>query len=466
MKSFRPYLLEQTLLMPPSLRDWVPEGHLARFIEELADQLDLSEIYASYQADGRGQSAYHPLLMVRVLFYGYATGRYSSRKLERATYEDVPTRYLAADQHPDHSRIAEFRRRHLETLGHLFGQILQLCARAGLVKLGRVAIDGTKMKANASRYKARTYEQRQEEEKRLEEEIQKWLQEAERMDAAEDEQYGPDLRGDELPPEWATREQRLKLIRKLKADLEREAREKAERKRAEVEKHLEERQREEQRRGRRFGGRVPKLPDPEQAEPKPTAQRNLVDPDSRIMKDKATNSFQQAYNAQVAVDAEQQVIIAATVTPQEHDREQMIPLLKQAEQHLGEKPQVVLADSGYWNPQTFGDAYLESIDVYVPPEGERRVRQRGNASRWARNPELLDRLRAKMKTEAAGEQYRARQGIVEPVFGCIKQARGFRQFLMRGVKKVTAEWKLICAMHNARKLFQAGGLMPTVAAAA
>lgn len=459
MKSFCPYLPEQTLLMPPSLREWVPEGHLARFIEELSEQLDLSEIYGSYQGDGRGQSAYHPLLMVRVLFYGYATGRYSSRKLERATYEDVPTRYLGANQHPDHSRIAEFRRRHLEALGRLFGQILKLCARAGLVKLGRVAIDGTKMKANASRFKARTYEQMQEEEKRLDEEIQKWLQAAERTDAAEDEQYGPGRRGDELPPELATREQRLKLIRELKTDLEREAREKAERKRAEVEKHLQERQREEQRRGRRWGGRVPKLPDPEQAKPKPTAQRNLIDPDSRIMKDKATNSFQQAYNAQVAVDEKHQVIIAAAVTQQEHDREQMIPLLKQAEQHLGQKPQVVLADSGYWNPQTLGDEYLQSIDVYVPPEGEHWVRHRGHASRWARNPELLDRLRTKMKTEAAREQYRARQGIVEPVFGGTKQARGFRQFLMRGVKKVTAEWKLICATHNALKLFRAGGLL-------
>ena len=466
MKSFRAYVPEQTLLMPPSLREWVPEGHLARFIEELAEGLDLGEIYATYEADGRGQSAYHPLLMVRVLFYGYATGRYSSRKLEQATYEDVPTRYLVADQHPDHSRIAEFRRRHLGALGRLFGQILRLCAGAGLVKLGRVAIDGTKIKANASRFKARTYEQMQEEEKRLEEEIQKWLREAERADAAEDEEYGHGVRGEELPPQLATREKRLQVIRELKAELEREAKEKAERKRAQMQKHLEERQKEEQRLGRRFGGRPPKLPDPEQAQPKPTAQRNWIDPDSRIMKDKGSNSFQQAYNAQAAVDGEHQVIVAASVTQQEYDREQLIPLLQQVEQHLKRRPLVVLADADYWNPQAFGEEYLQSLDVYVPPEGEHRVRKRGKASRWARNPEVLDRLREKMKTAAAREQYRARQGIVEPVFGCLKQARGFRQFLMRGLQKVTAEWNLICAMHNVRKLFQAGGLAPAVAEAA
>ncbi len=453
-------------MMPPSLQDWVPEGHLARFIEELANQLDLNRIYADYEEDGRGLSAYHPLLMVRLLIYGYATGRYSSRKLERASYEDVPTRYLVADQHPDHSKIAAFRTRHREALEGLFEQVLQLCVRAGLVKLGRVAIDGTKEKANASRFQSLSYEQMQEQEQRIREQVQAWMEEAGRVDAAEDEQYGKGVRGDELPAELATRQKRGEKIRELMADLEREAREKAEHKRAEAEKRIEQRRQEEERRGRRFGGRQPKCPDPETAQPKPTAQRNLVDPDSRIMKDKASNSFQQSYNAQVAVDGEHQIIVAAAVTQQEHDRQQLVPLLVQIQQQFGQTPKTVLADSGYWGPEGLSNPILEAVDLYLPPEGEDQVRQRGKSSRWARNRKLLDQLREKMNSETGREQYRARQGIVEPVFGQIKQARGFRQFLMRGLKKVTLEWKLVCTAHNVLKVFAAGGVAKLGPAAA
>ena len=458
MKAFRFYAPEQTLMMPPRLEDWLPEGHLAHFIEELTAELDLSEFYAAYEEDGRGLAAYHPLLMVRLLFYGYATGYYSSRRLERATYEDVAVRYLSADQHPDHTRIAEFRRRHIDALPGLFRQIVRLCDRAGLTRLERVALDGTKVKANASRFKARKYEQMQEDEKRLAEEIAKWMEEADRVDAAEDAAYGKHRRGDELPPALATKERRLELIRRLKAELEQEAKEKAEKQRVEAERHLEERRQEEQRRGRRFGGRQPQVPDPQKATPKPTAQRSLTDPQSRIMKDKSSNSFQQAYNAQVAVDGERQIIVATAVTNQEYDREQLVPLVLAIEQNLEGKPAVVLADSGYWSPDAMDSAVLQGIDIYVPPEGEEKVEQRGQASRWARNQQALDGMREKMKTAAARTLYRARQGIVEPVFGQVKQARGFRQFLLRGLRKVGGEWSLVCAAFDARKLFDAGGM--------
>lgn len=467
MKSFRQYVPEQSLMLPPDVREWVPDGHLARFVEEVSGLFGLEEFYASYEEDGRGLSAYHPLLMVRLLLYGSLTGRYSSRKLERATYEDVPTRYLVADAHPDHARIAAFRTRHEKALEGIFVQVVLLCARAGLVKLGRVAIDGTKIKANASRFKSLTYAQMQEEEKQWAvEQVRRWMAEAERVDRAEDEEYGKHRRGDELPAELATTEKRRARIRELMEQMKQEAREKAQRDRVEAEKHLEQRRREEERRGRRFGGRPPKMPDPEKAEPKPTAQRNLIDSDSRIMKDNSSNSFQQAYNAQVVVDEENQIIVAAAVTQQEHDREQLVPMINQVKRNLGQKPKVILADSGYWGPEQLTDESLNGTDLYLPPEGNNQMRRRGKASRWSRNPELLDQLRQKMKTQVGRDQYRARQGIVEPVFGQIKHAHGFRQFLMRGLKKVSVEWSLLCTAHDLLKLYGAGGMRRLRAAAA
>src|ERR1700676_4336397 len=304
-KSFLPDAVGQSLLFPPSLHDWLPEGHLARFLVDLVGALDLSAIYASYEEkDGRGQSAYAPEMMVRILLYGYATGVYSSRKIEARTYEDVALRYLSGDQHPDHDTIAEFRKRHLEALSGLFTQALLLCEKAGLVKLGHVAIDGTKIKGNASKHKAQSYARMGETEARLKQEIEALLQQAESTDAAEDVQYGKGVRGDELPEELRRRESRLKKIQQAKAELEREAREQAEQKRAEVEAKLAARREEEERTGKKKGGRAPQVPDPEQAPPDPTAQRNFTDPDSRIMPDGANKgSFLQGYNAQAAVDA-------------------------------------------------------------------------------------------------------------------------------------------------------------------
>jgi len=273
-QNFFPDTVNQTLLFPPSLHDWLPDGHLARFLEDVVGALDLSSIYASYaEKDGRGQAAYSPEMMVRLLLYGYATGVYSSRKIETRTFEDVAFRYLAGDQHPDHDTIAEFRKRHLEALAGLFTQALLLCEKAGLVKLGHVAIDGTKIKTNASKHKAQSYGRMGQTELRLKAEIDALLKQAEATDAAEDAQFGKSKRGDELPDELARHESRLKKIQQAKAELEQEAREKAEEERAAAEAKLAARKEEEEKAGKKKRGRKQVVPDPEQAQPDGTVQR-------------------------------------------------------------------------------------------------------------------------------------------------------------------------------------------------
>jgi transposase len=280
--------VNQTLMFPPSLHDWLPEGHLARFFWDVVSALDLSAIYKSYQdKDGRGQAAYAPEMMVRLRLYGYARGVYSSRKIQTRTFEDVAFRYLSGDQHPDHATIAEFHKRHLDALSDLFTQALHLCSEAGLVKLGHVSIDGTKIKANASKHKAMSYKHMNETEARLKQEVDALLGAAEKTDAEEDAQYGKDRHGDALPAELQRRESRLKKIGEAKVAMEQEAREKAEQERAEIEQKLVEREEEEQRTGKKKGGRKPVAPDPEQAKPDDTAQRNFTDPESRIMSDGA-----------------------------------------------------------------------------------------------------------------------------------------------------------------------------------
>ncbi len=344
MKSFREYLPEQKLLLPPSLEDWLPEGHLARFIDEVVGELDLSCIYQSYEEDGRGQSAYHPLLMLKLLFYAYCLGTPSSRKIERATYENVAFRYLAVNQHPDHDTLADFRRRHLGALCALFVVVLKLCQKAGLVKLGHVALDGTKIKANASRQRNRSYEGLSEQEKELVEQVETMLAEAERVDQAEDERYGRGRGDDELPPELGQRQMRLMKIRAAKAELEREAQQKAEQKKAEAERRIAQR---EQETGRPRRGRRPHAPDPAVAKPEPQAVTNLTDSSSRLMREAAGRGLIQGFNAQAAVDGAGQIIVAADVTQQQHDRAQLAPMVEQIEQNLEAKPEKLSADTGY-----------------------------------------------------------------------------------------------------------------------
>src|SRR6266446_4243242 len=295
---FRPYSQDQRLLLPPDMREWLPEGDLALFISDVVEALDLSAIYRAYErADGRGQAAYHPAMMVKVLLYGYCTGVPSSRKLEQATYRDVAIRVLAGDQHPDHDSIAAFRQRHLPALAGLFVQGLRLCQAAGLVKLGHVALDGTKVQANASKHKAMSYARMNESEHQLEREVRALLDQAEQADAAEDAQYGPGQRGDDLPAELARRASRLAKIRAAKAVLEQQARDDAARAADAGRAKLAARA---QRVGSAKGG-VPKVPDPAQAQPEPGAQYNFTDPASRIMLDGASKSGVQAYNAQAVV---------------------------------------------------------------------------------------------------------------------------------------------------------------------
>ena len=450
--------MNQAYLLPPSLQDWLPEGHLARFVAEVVEALDLSEIYAKYEErDGRGLAAYDPRMMVRLLIYGYCRGVAGSRRIERATYEDLGFRYLAADQHPDHDTIASFRQEHLASLSQLFVQVLRLCQRAGLVKLGQVALDGTKVKANASKHKAMSYERMEETEKKLEEEVKALLAEAARVDAEEEGKYGKGKRGDELPEELARRESRLAKIREAKAALEEQAREAAKKEQAEVQARLREREKQEEERGRKLGGRPPLAPDPEQAKPEPKAQRNFTDPDSRIMKDGATKEFVQGYNAQAAVDSHAQVIVAASVTQEANDKRQWVPMLEEVEVMTGSKPEQATADAGYFSEQSVGDAKLEGIDLLVAPDRQKH----GEEVACGTGPPqaevgVAERMRQKLRTVEGRAVYKMRKAVVEPVFGQIKEARGFRKFLLRGLEKVQAEWKLICATHNLWKLFHSG----------
>lgn len=463
---FRACTLDQPLLLPPALQEWLPERHLARFVADLAEQLDLSKIYAAYfRKDGRGQPGYHPLLLTRLLLYGYCQGLVSSRKIERATYEDVAFRYLAADQHPDHDTLASFRQMHLQSLAELFTQALQLCERAGLIKLGHVAIDGTKVKANASKHKAMSYDRMTEKEKQLKEEVEKLLAQAAQTDAAEDAQYGKGQRGDELPVELARRESRLQKIAEAKAALEQEARERAAAQKAAVEAKLAERRRQEEERGKKRGGRPPQIPDPEQAQPEPKAQRNFTDPDSRIMVDGATKSFMQAYNAQVAVDSHAQLIVAAEITQAANDQQQLVPMLTQVEENLGRKPEHASADTGYFSEAAVTDPKLQGVDLLVPPDRQKHGRSEasqavpsasGSAAAVAPiQKTAAEQMREKIRRPEGQALYKMRKAVVEPVFGQLKECRGFRSFLLRGLQKVKAEWKIICMCHNLRKLYQA-----------
>jgi hypothetical protein len=364
---------------------------------------------------------------------------------------------LAADQHPDHDTIAAFRQEQWAPLAQLFVQVLRLCQRAGLVKLGHVALEGTKIQANASKHQAMSYERMEKAEKELAVEVQALLAEAARVDAEEDGKYGKGKRGDELPKELARRESRIEKIREAKAALEQEAREAAEKKQVEVEAQLKEREKQERERGRKFGGRPPQAPDPEEAKPEAKAQRNFTDPESRIMKDGATKEFVQAYNAQAAVDSHAQVIVVAAVTQEANDKKQWVPMLKEVKVQMGIPPQQATADNGYFSEPNVTDAQLREIDLFVAPDrqkhGEKRPTTTGPPPPGA---SVAEQMRHKLRTPAGRAVYKLRKAVVEPVFGQIKEARGFRRFLLRGLAKVQAEWKMICATHNLLKLFRSG----------
>lgn len=453
-RQFKAYNPNQKFLLPPDLRDWLPVGHLALFISDLVDnQLDLAEIFASYEhVTDRGQPPYHPAMMVKLLLYGYAVGVRSSRRIERATQEDVAFRVLAANQSPDHDSISAFRKRHLKALSGLFKQVLLLCQEAGLVKLGNVAIDGTKMKANASRLKTKEYGKLNERIKKLQETVRRIFEEAEQIDREEDKKYGKGVRGDELPLELRTTEGRLKKLQEAKEALERKAREEAEQEKKEYEEKKVERQRYEEEHGKKpQGGSLPKEPaSPENVLPRPDARYNLTDPDSRVMK--TAHGFKQAYNAQIAVDTQSQVILSALVTQEGNDKHQLVPVLRALQENTGRLPEAVCADAGYFSQEQVVDELLSTTMVYIPP-GEHR--NGGKHSQFTRNgiESIAWRMEQVMETEDAKRHYSKRQGTVEPVFGRTKSARGIEAFLLRGIEKVKAEWVLISLTHNVLKLW-------------
>ena len=446
-KRFKPYNPDQTFLMPPSLRDWLREDHLAYFLSDLVDQLDLSQINESYQkGELRGQPPFHPALMTKLLLYAYCVGVPSSRKIEQKTHEDVAFRVIAAGHHPDHDTIAEFRRRHLKALAGLFVQVLQLCRKAGLVKLGHVALDGTKVKANASKHKAMSYGRMCEAEKELQGQVEELLQRAQQIDEQQDTIYGKGKRGDELPEELRFRSSRLKKIREAKQALEQQARERA---------RAEGRSGEHNRPIRSKRGRKPKHPP---GLPKPKDQRNFTDPESRIMKDNATKGFVQGYNAQAAVDAGAQVIVAAQVTQAANDKEQVEPMLEQIEQNLGQKPKELSADAGYFSERNVKLLEGNSVEALIPPDKRKHTEAEMAAprGRMPKGLSVMERMRRKLRTKRGRQKYKRRKEVVEPVFGQIKGVRGFRAFLLRGLQNVDGEGALISTTHNILKLYRSG----------
>lgn len=437
-KTYRPYEPDQAFLLPPSLTEWLPEGHLVYFLREVVGDLDLSAITAIYERESRGYPPYHPQMMVSVLLYGYCLGVTSSRRLARRLQEDVAFRVLAANNTPDFRTIADFRKRHLDALGGLFTQVLRLCEKAGLVKLGHVALDGTKLKANASKHKAMSYARMSEEEARLRKEVEALLRQAEEIDAREDAEYGPDRRGDELPEELSFRQGRLKKIREAREALEREAREEAEARREKSPRR----------------GRTPKAPDPT---PSPKAQRNFTDPESRIMPASGEKrSFIQGYNCQAAVDQSSQVIVAAAVTQQTNDKRQAVPMMAQVEANTGRMPTRVTMDAGYFSEEAIETLEALGTEVFMPPNRQRHGKPPPPAPRGRipRGLSITDRMRRKLRTRRGRAIYAKRKETAEPVIGQIKQGRGFRQFLLRGLTRVEAEWVLICMSHNLLKLWR------------
>jgi transposase len=429
-KTYRVYIPEQELLLPPSLRDWLPESHLAYFVGDLIDQLDLRAIEAHYEREDRGYPPYHPRMMTKLLVYGYCVGVFSSRKLEKRLTEDVAFRVLAAGNTPDFRTISEFRRIHLEALEGLFEQVLRLALEMGAMQLGRVAIDGSKLKANASKHKAMSYRRIEEEQQRLRDEVRRLLGRAEAADAEEDVAYGGDRRGDELPAELARREQRLRRIGEAKRALEERARAAA-------------------------AAAGKDEPAQKEAKPEAKAQYNFTDPESRIMK--GPDTFVQAYNAQIAVEPELQLIVGQAVTEQANDKQQLLPMMNKVVEQSGQKPTVVLADSGYFSEANVRGAAAMEIEVYIAV-GKQKHGDIALPSPSGRIPKAAtpqQRMRRKLQTLAGRAIYARRKVIVEPVFGQIKQAQGFRQFLLRGLRKVQGEWALVCMTHNLLKLHRA-----------
>jgi len=430
--SFRPYQPDQPFLLPPDPREWLPEDHLAYFVSDTIEALDLSDFYAPYEGDGRRKQPYEPAMMLKVLIYGYATGVFSSRKLAQKLREDVAFRVLAAGNFPAHRTLCEFRKRHLRDFEAIFVQAVRIAAEVGLVKLGTVAVDGSKVKANASKHKAMSYSRMQETEKKLRKEIRSLTRRAQKTDAEEDRRHGPDCTGDEVPAEIARRQTRLATIQAAKARLE-ARQEEADRQRG---RHDDDDQRPPGGRGpsykRAFG------------EPDGKSQDNFTDPDSRIMK--SSGGFSQCYNSQIAVDGESRLIVAEGVTQSASDNGQLVPLVEQVQRNTGRLPDKALADAGYGSEDNLQYLVDRGIDGYV-------AQGRGEKGLDAKvTKPLRAKMACKLKTKRGHNVYRRRKHIAEPPFGWIKSVLGFRSFSLRGLRKVSGEWSLVCLALNLKRM--------------
>jgi len=442
-KTYREWSPDQSYMFPPSPRDWLPEDDLVYFIVETVATLDLNPIFAHYERELRGQPPYHPRLMVALLLYCYATGTRSSRKIMRRCHTDVACRIIVGEDVPDFRTISDFRKIHLAQLEGLFLEVLKLCALAGLTRIGTIALDGTKIKANASRHKAMSYDRMKEEEKRLQEEIARLLAEAEATDAAEDEAHGRDRRGDELPEELKRRASRLAKIKEAKALLEERARTEAEQEAARREAE---------------GKELPGKPAAE-AVPEPKDQINFTDPESRIMKT-SNKGWDQCGNAQ-AVANEDQIILSADVTEQANDKRQAVRMVDQTLENLKaagvEQPVgAAVMDSGYYSAANTKALEERDVDPHIATERLKHSQEippvpRG---RIPKDYTAQQRMARKLRTVKGRATYAKRKGIIEPIFGQLKQVLGFRQFSLRGLAAMRGEWRLMCTVHNLLKLWR------------
>ena len=449
-KTYRSWDPDQAYLLPPSPSDWLPEDDLVYFVLDTVRDLKLKAITRKYEnGDGRGFPPYHPRMMVTLLLYSYTQGVFSSRRIMKRCERDAAYRVIVHDDAPNFRTISDFRKLHLAELEGLFVQVLRLCQEVGLVKLGHVSLDGTKVKANASRHKAMGYGRMKEEEKRLRKEIRALLNRAEATDADEDERYGRDRRGDELPEELSRRKDRLKKIREALKALETKAK-------AAAEAERKRRQEEDRKRGGKprqghQGKEVKDVPDDKK-------QYNFTDPETSIMK--ANNKgFDQCGNAQAAVDRENQVIVAADVTNEANDKKQLRPMVKQAKQNVGRGQRIdkFSADSGYFSEDNVMWAERQKLDAYIAT-GRLKHNEKVPPRPRGRPPNGLtikERMARKLRTKKGRETYAQRKWITEPVFGQIKRGMGFMQFLLNGIEKMRSEWRMVCMAHNLRKLWAA-----------
>lgn len=425
-KPYKPYQPEQSLLFPPNIKDWLPEDHLVYFVSDVVDHLNLSQIKAYYEKDNRGQPPYNPCMMTKLLVYGYCVGVFSSRQIQKRLLEDVAFRILAAGNEPDFRTISDFRKNHRKALKGLFEQVLQLALKAGAIKLGRVALDSSKIKANASKHKAMSYGRMKEKQHHLRQEVRDLLRKADQADAREDRWYGKDKRGNDLPEELRRRETRLQKIKEAKRALEQRAREEAE---ASGESDYE-------------------------AEPEDKDQYNFTDPESRIMK--GSDGFVQGYSAQAAVEEDFQLIVGQSVTQEANDKRQVEPMVEVIKEQSLQNPKELLADSDYCSEKNLTYLARAKIDSYIATKKQQHGKRPDRCKRGPvpRGSTRVERMKRKLQTQVGAKVYSRRKTIVEPVFGQIKHVRGFRQFLLRGIEKIRTEWALVCATHNILKMYR------------